>query len=230
MLPRGRNRLAAVSLKASSGRVVEAVLKQFNLRGVDRLKTLILPSKARKAWRGAKTLVEKGIPTPFPLAYLERKKAGLTSEGYFLAEKISNAREARDLFRSLQGKDLEALLRTLAVFLREAHDKGVLHKDLSDGNVLAGSDGRGGTILYLLDTNRVRVRKKIGPLRAAGNLVRLGVPRSAQPAFLSYYWDGRSVPPLFAFWYRLRKKWYTGLVALKKTLGLKKLVRKLGLQ
>jgi len=230
LLHSGRNRLAAVSLKASSGRVGEAVLKQFNPRGVDRLKTLILPSKARKAWRGAKALVQKGVPTPFPLAYLERKKAGLTAEGYYLAEKISNAQEVRHLFRSLEGRELAELLRTLAVFLKEAHNKGVLHKDLSDGNILAGSDGRGGTIFYLLDTNRVRVRKRIGLMRAAGNLVRLGIPPPGQPAFLAYYWGGRSVPRFFAFWYRLRKKWYTGLVGLKKALRLKMLVRKLGLQ
>jgi len=226
----GRNRLAAVAPAALGGRTGEAVLKQFRPRGVDRLKTLVFPSKALKAWRGAVALVEKGIPTPLPLAYLERKKGCLTAEGYYLAEKISDVQEVRHLFRTLAGQELDGLLRALAVFLREAHGRGVLHKDLSDGNVLAGADGRGGTLFYLLDTNRVRVKKRIGLLRAAGNLVRLGVPRPAQPSFLSYYWPDRPVPRLFTAWYRFRKNWYSGMVDLKKRLGLRKLARRLGVQ
>jgi len=226
----GRNRLAVVTLPGSSGRPVEAVLKQFGLRGIDRLKTLIFPSKALKAWRGAKALVEKGIPTPLPLACLERKKGGLTAEAYYLAEKISSVQEVRHFFRSLVGKDLDGLLRSLAVFLREVHRRGILHKDLSDGNILLGSESQGGPVFFLLDTNRVRIKKNIGPLGAAGNLVRLGVPRRAQPSFLAYYWLGRPVPRFFGLWYRLRKKWYTGAVGLKKALRLKKLVRRMGLQ
>lgn len=226
----GRNRLAAVAPAALGGRTREAVLKQFRPRGADKLKTLILPSKALKAWRGAGALVAKGIPTPLPLAYLERKKGGLTAEGYYLAEKVSDVQEVRHLFRSLAGRELDGLLRALAAFLKEVHGRGVLHQDLSDGNVLAGADRRGGTIFYLLDTNRVRIKKKIGLLRAAGNLVRLGVPRPAQASFLSYYWPDRPVPRLFASWYRLRKKWYTGKVDLKKRLGLRKLARRLGVQ
>jgi hypothetical protein len=226
----GRNRLAAVGPAALGGRTREAVLKQFRPRGADKLKTLILPSKALKAWRGAAALIEKGIPTPFPLAYLERKKGGLMTEGYYLAEKISDVQEVRHLFRSLAGRELDGLLRALAAFLRKGHGRGVLHRDLSDGNILAGADGRGGTMFYLLDTNRVRVKKRIGLLRAAGNLVRLGVPRPAQPSFLSYYWLDRPVPHLFAVWYRFRKKLYTGMVDLKKRLGLRKLARRLGVQ
>jgi hypothetical protein len=226
----GRNRLAAVALADSSGRTTEAVLKQFRPRGVDRLKSLVFPSKALKAWRGAVWLLRRNIPTPRPLAFLERKIGGLTAEGYFLAEKLDNVQEVRHLFRSLAGEEMNKLLRALAVFLRNCHGPGILHKDLSDGNILAGADGGGRYVFYLLDTNRVRAKKKIGLLAAAGNLVRLGVPRQYQRSFLSYYWQGRPVPRRFLVWYRFRKKWYTGLVDLKKRLRLRKLARKLGVQ
>lgn len=226
----GRNRLAAVALADSSGRTTEAVLKQFRPRGADRLKSLVFPSKPLKAWRGAVWLLRRNIATPRPLAFLERKIGGLTAEGYFLAEKLDNVQEVRHLFRSLAGEEMDKLLRALAVFLRNCHGPGILHKDLSDGNILAGADGRGGYVFYLLDTNRVRARKKIGLLAAAGNLVRLGVPQQHQPSFLSYYWQGRPVPRRFLVWYRFRKKWYTGMVELKKRLRLKKLARKLGVQ
>jgi hypothetical protein len=226
----GRNRLAVVALADSSGRRVEAVLKQFRPLGVDRLKSLVFASKALKAWRGAAWLLRRNIPTPRPLAFMERKNRGLTVEGYFLAEKLDTGREVRHLFRSLAGEEMDKLLRALAVFLRNCHGLGVLHKDLSDGNILAVADGRGGYGFNLLDTNRVRIKKKIGLLAAAGNLVRLGIPLQFRLSFLSYYWQGRPVPPLFWAWYRFRKKWYTGMVGLKKRLRLRKLARKLGVQ
>ncbi|OGD25846.1 MAG: hypothetical protein A2Y56_08135 [Candidatus Aminicenantes bacterium RBG_13_63_10] len=226
----GRNRLAALALDVPGRAGLEAVLKQFRPRGLDRLKTLFLPSKALKAWRGARALLDRGIPTPRPLAYLERRRAGMITEGYFLAEKLPNVREVRELFIALEGGDLDRLLRSLADFLRTCHDRGVLHRDLSDGNVLAAEDGRGGYVFHLLDTNRVRVVKRVAGRRAASNLVRLGIPRESRRTFLSYYGAGRAPGRFFALWYGFRKSWYASWVRVKKALRLRALARKLGVQ
>jgi hypothetical protein len=225
----GRNRLSAFSLDLPGLGKREVVLKRFQPRGVDRLKTLALPSKPLRAWRGARALVERGIPTPRPLAWLERRRAGTAVEGYFLAERTKNAREVRELLRTLEGGRLDGLLRPLAGFLRTCHEKGVLHRDLSDGNVLAAEEGGGGYSFYLLDTNRVLVLKKVRGARAAANLVRLGIPRGKRRAFLALYSSGRP-SKTFVLWYALRKWWYASWVRLKKTLGLRKLSRKLGVQ
>lgn len=226
----GRNRLSAFLLDVPGRGRTEVVLKQFRPRGVDRLKTLLLPSKPLKAWRGARALVERGIPTPRPLAWLERRKAGTTVEGYFLAEKAENILEVRELFQKLRGEALDRLLRDLARFLRVCHDRGVLHRDLSDGNVLAAEDGRGGYAFQLLDTNRVRTSKRVRVFRAAANLVRLGVPRGSRKCFLAHYAGGRSPGKIFFLWYGFRKSWYSSWVRLKKALRLRKLSRKLGVQ
>ena len=226
----GRNRLAAIRLRLPPGRTLEAVLKEFRPRGVDRLKTLFLPSKALRAWRGATALLRRGIPTPAPLAFLERRRAGMMVEGYYLAERVDGGREARDEFRRLKGKELDRFLLRLAEFLRLCHERGVLHRDLSDGNILSVEDGRGGRTFYLLDTNRIRAGGRVRGLRAAANLVRLGVPQLSRTAFLSFYHAGRPVPGSFVRWYRFRKAWYSSIVKLKKALRLKKLSRKLGVQ
>jgi len=226
----GRNRLAAFRLDVPGRGRTEVVLKQFRPRGVDRLKTLLLPSKPLKAWRGARALVERGIPTPRPLAWLERRRAGTAVEGYFLAERAENVREIRGLWLELQGPRLERLLRDLARFLRACHDRGVLHKDLSDGNVLVAEDARGGYAFRLLDTNRVRVKRRVQGMRAAANLVRLGVPGESRRIFLAHYGADRPPGRLFALWYAFRKWWYTSWVRAKKALRMRKLAGKLGVQ
>jgi len=226
----GRNRLAALSLDIPGRGRREVVLKRFRPRGVDKLKTLFLPSKPLKAWRGARALLERGIPTPRPVAWLERRRAGTVAEGYFLAEKEENVREVRELFRGLEGDHLDTLLRSLARFLRTCHDRGVFHRDLSDGNVLAAEDGRGGYEFLLLDTNRVRRRKRVKGLRAAANLVRLGVPRERRRDFLAYYGRGRTPGRIFSLWYAFRKSWYTSWVRAKKALRLRTLAKKIGVQ
>jgi serine/threonine protein kinase len=206
------------------------VLKSFGLRGVNRLKTALLPSKAAKAWRGAAALVARGLPTAPPIAFLESRRGGFAAESYFLSGRLEGVREVRFLFRDLRGEALDRLLSGLAAFLVACHERGIVHRDLSDGNILVGPDGRGGQAFYLLDTNRVRVRRRLGPLARVKNLVRLGVPAERRDYFLDRYSGDRPLPPGLRRWYKFHKAVYSGRIRLKKKLRLKALARKLGLQ
>lgn len=230
ILLKSRNTVATVSLPLAPGKTAAAVLKEFGLRGVNRLKSLVLASKARKAWRGAAALVERKVNTPPPIAYLESRKRGVVDKSYFLAGFVEGAREIRFLWRELDGQALDRLLRDAAAFLADAHDRGVLHKDLSDGNILVKTDPRGGRVFYLLDTNRVRTRKHVGGPARMKNLIRLGIPPDQQDRFLGYYARGKALPKILRRWYKFQKAWYTGRVNLKKKLRLKQLARKLGIQ
>jgi hypothetical protein len=187
-------------------------------------------SKARKAWRGAAALVERKVTTPPPIAYLESRKRGFADKSYFLAGFVEDAREIRFLLRELEGEALDRLLRDVAAFLAGVHARGVLHKDLSDGNILVKADSRGGRVFYLLDTNRVRTRKRVGGLARMKNLIRLGIPPDKQDRFLGYYARGNSLPKTLRRWYKFQKAWYAGRINLKKKLRLKQLARKLGIQ
>jgi hypothetical protein len=230
VLLKSRNTIAMVSLPLAPDKTAAVVVKEFGLRGVNRLKSLVLASKARKAWRGASALVERHINTPPPIAFLESRKRGFVDKSYFLAGFVEDAREIRFLLRELEGQALDGLLRDVAAFLAEAHDRGVLHKDLSDGNILVGTDPRGGWVFYLLDTNRVRTRDHIGGLARMKNLVRLGIPPDRQDLFLESYGRGKPFPKILRRWYKFQKACYAGRVNFKKRLRLKQLARKLGLQ
>src|SRR4030043_2485886 len=153
LLHEKRNRVGTVRVLLSSGLNRDIVVKEFLSRGIVRFKSLLQPSKAARAWRGALALKENGLRTASPAGSLEKRKRGLVERSFFFAARIDGAEEIRGLFRSLPAADLEPLLSELAGFLSQCHDRGVLHRDLSDGNILVKKDDSGRTLFYLLDTN-----------------------------------------------------------------------------
>jgi hypothetical protein len=226
----GRNRIGRLRLQTSSGAPpVDIVVKEFSSRGVNKLKSLILPSKAAKAWRGAVALAESGLGTALPVAFLARKKRGFVERSFFLSEGIKDATEVRELFRSLPASALEPLLAALAGFLSAGHARGILHRDLSDGNILVKKGPGGDFAFFLLDTNRIRLRRRIGALARAKNLIRLGIPASHRDFFLGQYFGAPPAAPV-RLWYKFNKSAFTNYVALKRRLRLRKIARALGIQ
>ena len=225
-----RNLVTAVPIPAGpSGRSM-AVVKVFRSAGFKRLKTLVVPGKAARAWRGAAACRARAVPTPLPIAWLERRVRGFVVEDIYVSAYVPDAVEIRSLLRELPPDDLGRLLADLARFLVFCHNEGILHRDLSDGNVLVRSPRPGARDLCLIDTNRIRVRRSIPILVRLRNLVRLGVPPDYQDLFLRLYLgEGRASRPLVA-WYRLNKAWFSGFLAFKKKLRLRRLAERLGIQ
>jgi serine/threonine protein kinase len=164
------------------------------------------------------------------VAYFEKRKSGFVCASFFLSEKIENAEEIRALFRRCAGSDLDSLLFSLAQHLSLCHAAGILHRDLSDGNILVKKDGQNSFAFYLLDTNRIRLRRKISGLTRVKNLIRLGIPPSAQKQFLEYYFGEKPPGQFLWVWYKINKTVYTRYVKLKRVLRLRQLARKLGVQ
>jgi hypothetical protein len=225
-----RNLVSVASIPVSPSARADAVVKMFRASGFKRLKTLLVPGKAARAWRGAAACRARAVPTPLPIAYLERRARGLVVEGFYLSAYLPDAVEIRSLLRELQPDDLGRLLASLAKFLGFCHNEGILHRDLSDGNILVCSPRPGAYDLWLIDTNRIRVRRSIPVLARLRNLIRLGIPPAYQDLFLRLYLgDARASRPLVV-WYRANKAWYAGFVAFKKKLRLRRLAERLGIQ
>ncbi len=82
----------------------------------------------------------------------------------------------------------------------------------------------------MIDTNRIRVKKRISIWQRIKNLIRLGIPAQAQPMFLSQYLESPEIHRHLWWWYRLNKIVFSGYIELKKKLRLRQLVRKLRIQ
>lgn len=225
-----RNRLGVISLPLSGGGKKEIVVKEFSCRGIDRLKSLVLPSKGFRAWRGALALTNRGLATAPPVAFLEKRKAEFVHRAFFLTERVEGALEIRKHFRCLSSADLAPLLASLAGYLSLCHGRGILHRDLSDGNILVKKDENGAYLFYLLDTNRIRTRYNIGRLQRIKSLVRLGVPPALQRDFLQFYFGKKPLPKTSWLWYKICKSAYAGYVGLKRRLRLRQLARRLRIQ
>jgi len=225
-----RNRVGVVTLPFQGQKKVDVVIKEFRSRGVNKLKSLFLSGKAFRAWQGGMTLKEKEIDTPPPVACLEKKKGLFLDESFFLTERISGVQEIRFLFLKLPSGELRDLLASLSRYLSLCHERGVLHRDLSDGNILVKKGKSGEFKYYLIDTNRVRIKRRISPLKRIKNLIRLGVPPGHQRYFLGQYSGQNRVKGFRWLWYRFNKMVYSNTIILKKKLRLRQLAQKLKIQ
>ncbi len=233
ILQSGRNLVVGLALPLGQSRSVSCVVKSYRSAGLQRLKTLFSASKAAKAWRGAKALEAAGIETPAPLAYLERRSGGTVEESYFVARRIPSLPEIRALFQNPAPADgLRPLLSALAASVAALHRAGLLHRDLSDGNILVRENEGGGFGFIYLDTNRVRARRRLGASVRARNLVRLGIPPAERMFFLRKYAEarGEKLGPVFVHFYKEAKLAFSTWLRVKKALRLKKAARALRIQ
>jgi len=230
VLMEGRNRLVCLNLPLGQNEFIEVVVKEFRPRGLVKLRSLLTGSKARRSFYGSLFLKQNLIKAPEPVAYLENRSPWQEQAEYFLATKIKDSREIRFYFQKYSPEQLDLLLLKLAAFCREMHCRGVFHRDLSDGNILVRETETGIYEFFLLDTNRVRLKRKIGRLSRLKNLIRLGLPPSRQRFFLEAYFGDKKISFLDWLWYRSLKGLYTLWIKIKKWLRLRALARRLRLQ
>jgi len=117
----------------------------------ERLKYLVLPSRASAEWAASRAVAERGIPAARALAFGERRVAGVFCEAVLVSQAVE---DATSLGRALREKTTSP--SRVARFIRRMHDADVLHRDLHGGNILVA-----GGELVLIDLHRVTVG---GPL------------------------------------------------------------------
>jgi tRNA A-37 threonylcarbamoyl transferase component Bud32 len=194
----GRNYLYAEKIE-TEGEPLEVVVKQFRNQGVrGQLERRLKGSKAARSWRGAWALERAGVPTAEPMLLIESKRPDGPS--YFVTRRLHDLHEARYFFRALEAGseratfpeiDAERVMKTLGRAIRQMHDAGIWHRDLSIGNVLLGpkADDAEGIQVFFIDLNRSRHRRRLTTQQRTRDLCRLRIFRPEhQELFLQSYW------------------------------------------
>lgn len=150
-------------------------------------------------WRNILALQRIGIPTVTPVAVGRRTWAGVETQSFTLTEEIYGAQPLdevliRDFFGELSParlREKRALIGNLADLARRFHGHGMNHQDFYLNHFFI--DGAG--VLYLLDLQRVGLRRRIperyrvkdlGQLHYSADFHALGTRTDRMRFFLGY--------------------------------------------
>lgn len=103
--------------------------------------------KAVRAYQNAEKIIQHGFRTATPYGYLIEKQDGLIKYSYFVSEHI---RQAQSVSYFCDDKEV---ICALARYTAELHQKGLMHRDYTPGNVVYKKEGDK-WIFTLLDINR----------------------------------------------------------------------------
>lgn len=115
--------------------------------------TFFRSDKAIRSYNNSLKLLQRGIATPEPFAYIAIKRHGLLDELYY----VSAETKAKDVKSELIEREPynEPLMKAYATFVALLHDKGILHRDLNPTNVLYEQSDDGNYTFSLIDVNRM---------------------------------------------------------------------------
>jgi len=113
------------------------------------------PSKAKRSFEYASKLIELGISTPHPIAYVETSSLFGLKASYYISEHINFDFEFRALIHQPQFPDRVLLLRKMADFTFKLHENNINFLDHSPGNTLIVKT-KDDYEFYLIDLNRMR--------------------------------------------------------------------------
>lgn len=142
----GRNRIVKCEFKGKT-----IAVKFFSRTLKNRLIYSIFSSKARRSYLYALELKKRGIHTPDPLAFAERRGNFHTLQDSVYICEFEEATELRDYLET--GEDA---WKAFACFAATLHENGILHRDLNNTNVRLRLNSDGSPDFSLIDLNRIK--------------------------------------------------------------------------
>ncbi|MGL2966957.1 Kdo domain containing protein [Flavobacterium sp. XGLA_31] len=141
-------------------------------------------SKARRSFEFANKLIENGIGTPEPIAYLEHTDWIGLKDSYYVSEHLVADLTYRELVEIPNYPDGDNILRQFTRFSYLLHQKGIEFKDHSPGNTLIKKNEQGTYDFFLVDLNRMEFHREMPFELRMKNLCRL-TPHKEMVAVMS---------------------------------------------
>jgi len=139
-------RSSTVALAEVDGKRI--VIKRYNIKNfIHALKRCARNTRAWSSWRNAHRLESLGIPTPRPIAFLEKRWGPFRSTSYYISEYV----EGTDLYRlivpdKLEKLNLEALSKRFGGILQSIANASMSHGDFKSKNFISSDDR-----MYIID-------------------------------------------------------------------------------
>lgn len=141
-------------------------------------------SKARRSYEYATLLLEKGIGTPQPIAFLEKFNWVGLQDSYYASEHLDAELTFRELVEIPNYPDHENILRQFTRFSFDLHEKGIEFMDHSPGNTLIKKVAENQYQFFLVDLNRMNFHESMDFDMRMKNLSRL-TPKEDMIAIMS---------------------------------------------
>lgn len=138
---------------------------------------LVVKSKARRSFEYACLLKDKGLETPAPVAYVERRRWGLLQDSYYVSLASACPYTMNDLIGHPEFPHRNEYLNAVARFTARLHEAGIRHADYSCGNILLGMEN-GEVRVEIIDLNRLRFGA-VGQKTGCRNFERINIDRAA---------------------------------------------------
>lgn len=206
-------------------RTTYVTVKLNRATGFKRISYRFRPSKGRRHWNNACEMLRRGISTPLPVAFHERPQQPGVKDSWYLCEFIPDAFSAREVYAAFRdgatvfkGLDKQSWLELLSEFICKMHNRQVVHRDLSSGNLLIRQEPDGSIHPMVIDIGRAWLGRGsgLGQRHRLLDLIRIAYKLNWQDrvSFMTAYEShmGRSLSP---FW-RIPFAYYDGKQGLKK--------------
>lgn len=150
----------------------DIVIKRYNHKGLfHSLRHTIMGSWASRSWLHAHRLMMLGIPTPRPLAYIERHKGLLVWKSYLVTEYV-NGQTLHNFQRhgNITPQQHSAVIQKVMDLLDNLSQYRISHGDLKHSNILITNNG---PVLTNLDGMKIHRQKWLFKIKRNKDIARL---------------------------------------------------------
>ncbi|GAB4338966.1 MAG: hypothetical protein Kow0099_13540 [Candidatus Abyssubacteria bacterium] len=137
----------------------------------DRLKTILLPTRARIEWTIARQMLGCGLPVAEPLGYGEKRSGGIATRSILLQRLLPECTGVAEYLghNASSPQARHEFFASLGTLLRQMHAEGFWHPDLHTGNLLVDSARK----LWIVDLHSVGRTSPVPSRRRMADLAKL---------------------------------------------------------
>ena len=177
------SKTALTRLPLKYKKIRSVVVKQYKVScGACLIKNVFRNSAGMKAWIDGNGLSVYGFNTPEPLALMEKKVLGITTDSYLIMEDVRDRLEMdryilmhfHDKSSLSKLKMKRVLINNLAETIGRMHNQNIFHHDLKTCNIMVKEKGRSSYITFL-DFDKVSFEEEITIRKRIKNLTQMNL-------------------------------------------------------